>query len=309
MKHLLRSHNFYVILLADVAMIIASLLLAYSVRFEFRISEREWQGFLHVLPIVLAVKLSAFFLFHLYRGMWRYTSLVDLLNVIKASIASTLFINFAILALYRFQGFSRSVFMIDWALTLISIGGIRLGVRLFFARKLFNEIFPSFTPLNDSRKNVLIIGAGNAGEQIVREMLDSPAWRIAPSGFLDDHPDKQGKAIHGVSVLGTISELNENISSGVAKSILFLKQKVVAKESCQTPSRCLTAMKSSRLQKSLLRALLRRDRGGAPFHFPANSSPNRAARLPRLASRTRDARWKARLARFAPLKESSCPAY
>ena len=207
MKHLLRSHNFYVILLADVAMIIASLFLAYSVRFEFRISEREWQGFLHVLPLVLAVKLSAFSLFHLYRGMWRYTSLVDLLNVIKASIVSTLFINFAILALYRFQGFSRSVFIIDWALTLISIGGIRLGVRLFFARKLFNEIFPSFTPLNDSRKNVLIIGAGNAGEQIVREMLDSPAWRIAPSGFLDDHPDKQGKAIHGVRVLGTISEL------------------------------------------------------------------------------------------------------
>jgi FlaA1/EpsC-like NDP-sugar epimerase len=144
----------------------------------------------------------------MYRGMWRYVSLVDLLNVIKATIISSLLIIFVILLVHRFQGYPRSVFIIDWGLTLIFIGGVRVGVRLYFARNLRGEIFPTFLQFKHPGKKLLIMGAGRTGEKMLREILDNPTLKIHPVGFLDDDQHKQGKTIHGVKVLGTVNDIH-----------------------------------------------------------------------------------------------------
>jgi FlaA1/EpsC-like NDP-sugar epimerase len=207
MKHLLRSRNFYIIFLIDAILVVVSLFLSYSIRFEFQIPDNYLNTFFQTLPIVLFIKVSLFFFFRMYQGMWRYTSLVDLLNVIKATTTSSGLIILAILLVYRFEGYPRSVFMIDWGLTLIFVGGVRIGVRLYFSQNLRGEILPTFSQFRYPGKKLMIIGAGDAGEKMLREILENPTLKIQPVGFLDDDQRKQGKTIHGVKVLGVIQEI------------------------------------------------------------------------------------------------------
>jgi FlaA1/EpsC-like NDP-sugar epimerase len=121
-----------IIFLADVLLLAAALIGAHLIRFEFDIPVYFMATLKRMLPWVLLAKLSCFYFFGLYRGMWRYTSIADLLNVIKASMVSTLLIVSFILFKSRFIGYSRSVFLIDLCLTILFIAGFRLCVRLFF---------------------------------------------------------------------------------------------------------------------------------------------------------------------------------
>jgi FlaA1/EpsC-like NDP-sugar epimerase len=121
----------------------------------------------------------------------------------------------AVMLKSRFVGFSRSIFIIDWCFTILLIAGCRLGIRLFFdilkedepwrsaASKL---IFPLRKRRNDS-KNLLIIGAGDCGEKIYREIRDNARLRYNAVGFLDDDRAKRGMKIHSIPVLGEIEEL------------------------------------------------------------------------------------------------------
>ncbi|MBW2590008.1 MAG: polysaccharide biosynthesis protein, partial [Deltaproteobacteria bacterium] len=149
------------------------------------------------------------------RGMWRYTSIADLLNIIKATIVSTLLILAFILFQYRFIGYSRSIFLIDWFLTILFISGFRLCVRLFFEQfskdqpspSDFISIFRIRSKRKKGRKNLIIIGAGNCGEKIYREIHDNSALKYKIVGFLDDSRSKIGRTIHGVPVLGRIDNI------------------------------------------------------------------------------------------------------
>ena len=148
----MRNKNFYVVCASDAVLVFLSFYLAYAVRFEFQVASREFAGILKVLPYVLAIKLGAFFFFHLYQGMWRYTSLVDMLNVVKAVTTSSLFVIVAVLLLYRFQGYPRSVFLIDWGITLILVGGFRLAIRLHFTRNSGVSLLSGFSAVQQDRK-------------------------------------------------------------------------------------------------------------------------------------------------------------
>ncbi|MFC1882179.1 polysaccharide biosynthesis protein [Thermodesulfobacteriota bacterium] len=168
-----------------------------------------------MLPFVLITKIVSFYLFDLYRGMWRYTSIADLLNVIKASTLSTLLIISFILFRYRFLGFPRSVFLIDWCFTVLFVSGLRLAVRIFFETISENRSWlDTFRSLlgNGNIKipdsiNLLIIGAGDCGEKIFREIKDNARLQYNVVGFLDDNPAKVGMKIHGVPVLSGISDI------------------------------------------------------------------------------------------------------
>jgi FlaA1/EpsC-like NDP-sugar epimerase len=147
--------------------------------------------------------------------MWRYTSTADLLNIIKAAIVSSLMIITVVMLKTRFVGFSRSIFVIDWCFTILFIAGCRLGIRLFFDLLKEDEPWWSaasklFSPLkrrrNDS-KNLLIIGAGDCGEKIYREIRDNARLRYNVVGFLDDDRAKRGMKIHSIPVLGEIEDL------------------------------------------------------------------------------------------------------
>lgn len=207
MFHVFRNRNFYLVLLIDIMLVILSFYLAYVIRFEFEVPAREIEGMFKILPFVLIIKMNIFFFFRLYQGMWRYTSLVDLLNVIKATVLSTLTIIVLVLLRHRFVGYPRSVFLIDWGLTLLFIGGFRMGIRLHFASTAGTKIFPILSGTKRVGKKLLIIGAGNTGEKVVREILDNPRLNLDPIGFLDDNAEKQGKTIHGIPVMGMVDEI------------------------------------------------------------------------------------------------------
>src|SRR3990172_6155917 len=117
MLNIMRSKNTYLMLTVDVCLVGCAYLFAYLLRFEGEIPPQEWAILKATLPYILPFKLIVFMALGLYRGMWRYTSLVDLFNVLKSAATSSALIILAILFIYRFQGFPRSVFIIDAFLT------------------------------------------------------------------------------------------------------------------------------------------------------------------------------------------------
>jgi FlaA1/EpsC-like NDP-sugar epimerase len=216
MKNIIRSKNFYLILFGDACLVVAAYFLAYLLRFEGVIPQTEWVSFKISAPYFLVLKLIVFFVFGLYKGMWRYTGLVDLLSVLKASAASSGIIMAFILFAYRFQGFPRSIFILDWILTFFFIGGLRVVLRMFLAEKekggsalrhmfhLGNGKIPV-----KRKKRLLIIGAGNTGEKMLREIMDNSRLNYWVIGFLDDDLKKKGMKIHGVPVLGPVAKIHK----------------------------------------------------------------------------------------------------
>ncbi len=161
--------------------------------------------------LALAVKLATFFLFGLYRRYWRYASVDELLSIVLAVgsatlVAAGLVFGAGILGLDVFgqdvgRSLPRSVPFIDGLLTLLVVGGSRFSVRVVTHRRR-RRADPG-----DEGKNVLIVGAGDAGSMIAREMLSSRHINITPVGFVDDDPAKGHKSIHGVPVLGTRKDI------------------------------------------------------------------------------------------------------
>ena len=224
-------------LFLDACLVTAAYLVSYLLRFEGKIFSQEWATIKSSLLYILSFKLIIFYFFGLYKGMWRYTSLVDLFNVLKATAASSVLIILAILFIYRFQGFPRSIFIIDGILTFIFIGGVRVGVRV-----LLSEQDKGFHPLRQifqirpegklvkPEKRLLIIGAGDAGEKIVREIRDNPRLNYDVVGFLDDDSKKTGMRIHGFQVLGSMSRIHDMAFRDEMDEILIAVPSASAKQ-------------------------------------------------------------------------------
>ena len=229
MKFRIFNVNFIIVFIADVVLLTAALYGAFSVRFDFNIPSYYANSFLGMVPYALLTKVACFFFFDLYRGMWRYTSISDLLNVIKAATLSSLLIATFIAFKTRFIGYSRSVILIDWFLTILFIAGFRLVVRLFFesftADQSGHRPRPSLKGiLSRHRKNakrLLIVGAGDCGEKIFREIHINASLPYQIVGFLDDNRNKLGRKIHGVPVLGRIDEIDAAIKKVKADEALI----------------------------------------------------------------------------------------
>ncbi|MBU1570921.1 MAG: polysaccharide biosynthesis protein, partial [Proteobacteria bacterium] len=202
--------NFFIVLGIDIALIAASIYGAYLVRFEFSIPSHNFVLLYKALPAIILVKIISFYLFDLYRGMWRYTSIADLLNIIKASAISSFLIILFILFTTRFEGFSRSIFIIDWCFTVLLITGYRVSIRLYYEHlsgegsrlTAMSNLIGLLTRKQSGGKRILIVGAGDCGEKICREILNNYKLRHNIVGFIDDDPEKLGKKIHGIPVLG-----------------------------------------------------------------------------------------------------------
>ena len=206
----LKNVNFYVIFFIDLLLFSLSLLCAYLIRFEFVMSPGMLAQFFHLLPIVLVLKSLTFILMQMYKGMFRYAGLADLWRLAKAVAISTLVLLVGVLMLHRFQGFSRAVFLIDAVLTLLFAGGLRLFIRYIFKEYMVHKGDGNVLPLfhTDTDKTpVLIYGAGDAGEKLYREISENPKLRFRVVGFGDDNPQKWGRSIHGVSVLGGAKDI------------------------------------------------------------------------------------------------------
>ena len=229
MKLLRIYPNLVVIHILDIVMLTVSILGAYALRFDFQLPSYFFDKAIKILPFIIGIKLIAFHYFDLYRGMWRFTGIMDLVNIIRAASISTLFIILTLLMTTHFQGYPRSAFLIDWCLTIFLVGGLRLGVRFFFERYQSEDGNQSFSKVfwqilqrgNPDNSNLLIIGAGTSGETLFREIKNNPKLKYKVVGFIDDHPSKLGKKIHGIPVLGTIDDLDRIAREVAADEILI----------------------------------------------------------------------------------------
>ncbi len=203
----LRNPKLYLMLVSDALLFALALGGSYLLRFELVLGHPEIVQFGAALIWLVPMKLAVFFSFGLYRGMWRYTSVRDFWHLAQASFFSMFLAMAVILFLYRFQGFSRAVFMLDGVLTFLFTGALRMGIRSYFSLKDQNRTDHAFIGAGKKRRRVLIVGAGNAGEKILREIFDNYQLCYEVAGFVDDNPQKQGRSMHGVPVLGPVQAL------------------------------------------------------------------------------------------------------
>jgi UDP-GlcNAc:undecaprenyl-phosphate/decaprenyl-phosphate GlcNAc-1-phosphate transferase len=186
--------------LLDVVLIILAYYGAYALVFgPFSMESRDWQLFMRTVPLLVFLKMATNLLMGVYRGIWRYTSVDDLVVFGKAVVLGSITSMLAILFAFRFREFSRIVFVLDGMFLLLMLAGSRMAFRLF------RQILP--TPKVRDGSRVLIYGAGDAGELLLRELLNNRELQYAPVGFVDDDPRKKGKVIHGLRVFGGNGQL------------------------------------------------------------------------------------------------------
>lgn len=201
------------LVMLDLLFIISSYWIAFQLRFGGQITATDFEIFSNTLFMVVIVRFTLFAYFKVYSGSYRYASIDDLLQIIKAvgigSVALIIPIFFI-----PITGFPRSVLLIDSLLLIIMSGGLRLAIR--FGR----ELLPNF--LRQGRR-VLIIGAGDAGEMILREMRKSKILNYYPVALVDDDIHKKGMRIHGVPILGDQTEIGEIVSKhNIAEIIIAI---------------------------------------------------------------------------------------
>jgi FlaA1/EpsC-like NDP-sugar epimerase len=228
-----RSPKRLLILGSDICCTIVSLLLAYFLRFNFSLPEIYFSQIFISLPLLVFFRAISFFFFGLYSGVLRYAGIDDLVRIVKSVTVGTLLFISAIAFVFRLQGFPRSVFFIDWFVVLVFLGGWRFLYRI--VREIY--VTPKYA---EARRQVLIIGAGDVGEMILRSIRREQEMPYEVVGFLDDNPDKIGQRIHGVEVMDKISNLASVVKSGDVKEVIIAIQNISGKrirnitEQCQS---------------------------------------------------------------------------
>jgi UDP-GlcNAc:undecaprenyl-phosphate GlcNAc-1-phosphate transferase len=185
-------------------------------RFEQTYNAEE-PFFVTSLPVVLATQLSAFAAFRVYQGVWRYTGVPDAVRLAKAVSAGCAASVITLLLLYRFEGYSRAVFVIDAALLLLFVAGARLSFRLL------DEVF-RHAP-SDVRR-VLIYGAGDGGVLALREMQGNHELGRVVVGFLDDDRWKQATLVRGVPVIGGLDQLAEMLEKHAIDEVVVASTRI-----------------------------------------------------------------------------------
>lgn len=204
--------------ISDVLIITASLYFSFLVRFELELESGQYDLIYGVLPLFLTIKLAVFTTFNLCRVTWKYVGIKDLMNMISALLISEALL---VLLVYlpapgerlvslitvpgvRLYGFPRSIFFIDAANTLILLFVLRISKRLYL------EVFKK-NGASGGGMRTIIIGAGNAGEMIIRDMSRQGFAGFDPIGILDDERNKTGTYLHGVRVLGPVGSLKPTV--------------------------------------------------------------------------------------------------
>jgi len=214
----LSNANWYLVLAVDAAIFALSYYLAYHLRFENRLEfDSHFQTrFLPTVYWVVGMKIFIFSYFGLHRGMWRYTSLVDLINILKASLAGFMFcMLFMFMYLFPITEFSRSVLVIDMVITAGLVSLFRVAIRLSFSSRRgiagkLSSLLPGAPGQADDGIPVAIYRADERGEMLLRSLLsDAKSHHLRPVGLVDDDPRHDGAYLHGLPVLGPTDSLPE----------------------------------------------------------------------------------------------------
>lgn len=193
--------------LGDLLLIVVSVYASYVLRLElgaaffFYFPSTVW-----MIVTALIIKPIIYYNFRLYQRLWIYASIQELKLIVTAVTSASILISLAMVSFFNlglFSGFPRSVLAIDWLLSIIMVGGLRFTVRLLAENKLLSSM-----PMKSAHaKHTLIVGAGDAGALVVRELQKNPQVNLSPVGFLDDNPAKFKQQIYGVPVIGALTDL------------------------------------------------------------------------------------------------------
>ncbi|MCC7410745.1 MAG: polysaccharide biosynthesis protein [Gammaproteobacteria bacterium] len=187
------------VIIHDLVMITAAWELAWLARFNFTLPPLEfWRANLDALPIVVAVQAFVSWYYGLYRGLWRFASVPDLWNILRAAALGALITTVMLFVVTRLQAVPRSVLVLYPLFLIFLLGAPRLAYRLWKDHSLSLRTLAAGT-------RVIVVGAGSAGETLVRQMLREASF--VPIGFADDKKRLRHTRIHGVPVLGTVDEL------------------------------------------------------------------------------------------------------
>jgi FlaA1/EpsC-like NDP-sugar epimerase len=210
------------LLAADLVLIVTSVLASFALRLDLG------PTFVYFMPqawamvvVALIVKPTVYYFFGLYRRYWVYASVRELRLIAVATAAAqvgvALILMLAILTSLLPATFPRSVIFIDWLFSLFSVGGLRLTVRLIAEAGQVSQ-------KSDGRgglRRAVIVGAGDAGVLVVREMQRNPQLHMLPAAFVDDDPEKLRKDIHGVRVVGKLHDLPWVIDRSRAREVVI----------------------------------------------------------------------------------------
>jgi FlaA1/EpsC-like NDP-sugar epimerase len=190
----------------------AAFSLAFALRFDF-----HWPHYPLALPVwlplLVALRLGAFLAAGLFHGLWRYTGVRDLIAIFAANTVSTLVFVLAMIA--GLGPIPRSIPLIEWLCSLVLVGGARFVIRAAWT------MLRAEGAERKERRRILIIGAGDAGEMLLREIRKSQRARYEVVGFLDDDPQKRGAQIHGVRVFGPLERLPRKVQRFSVDEVLI----------------------------------------------------------------------------------------
>ncbi|MDC0576294.1 polysaccharide biosynthesis protein [Nitrosomonadaceae bacterium] len=200
------SHDFFAV--------ITAWWLAYLLRFNFDIPPGHMMVVQQTLLFVVPIQVTAFLVFGLYRGVWRYASLPDLRRILSAVLAGTAVVLLTLFLLQILVGVPRSILLLDPILLLLMMGGSRLVYRIWKEDQFYGVKKSQGPP-------VLILGSGYAAISLIKDLSRSTKWRVV--GLLDDDPRRQKMILHGSKVLGRIDELPALTKKmGVAHAIIAM---------------------------------------------------------------------------------------
>jgi FlaA1/EpsC-like NDP-sugar epimerase len=189
-------------LLADAALIALAWWLAFWLRFDHGVPDPYHRLMIDTIAVVVGIKLAVFVAFGFYNRWWRYVSTRDMWGAARGVTAACIAADLVVYFAHPVKGFPlpRSIAVLDWLLLLAFVAGSRLIARSLIER-------PSASSLFARGKEVIVVGAGDAAQLVIREMLKSPVLGYTPVGLIDDDPRKKNLRLHGIRVRGTTDDL------------------------------------------------------------------------------------------------------
>lgn len=206
------------LLLLDATIVAGAISLSFWLRFDGAVPARFLGALAWGLPLVVLAKLPVFAVFRLYRRSWRHAGIREFATVGIACVIGSAVVSAAVFALRgtaAFASFPRSVLGVDFAFSLIGVGAVRVLARLFGQRRAGSA------PQTASSRNTLVIGAGDAGAQLVRAMREEQGFPYRIVGFVDDDPSRHGMLVRGVKVLGPRRKIPQLVAQWEIQSVMI----------------------------------------------------------------------------------------
>lgn len=220
-----------IVFICDLFLISLALCMAFLLRFDFSVPEMQMSLFWECLFVVLVIKPLVFILAGFYTSLWRYASIQDAFEILKAVCMSSVLSIFALLLLHQFNTVPRSIFVLDGVL----VFGLLSTSRLIW--RAYRETYVAGKGCEGPR--ALIVGAGEAGSLLLKEIRRQPHSAFTVVGFVDDDLEKKGMKLHGVPVLGGTKQLKSLIIANEIEDVIIAMPSAVGKtimgivESCK----------------------------------------------------------------------------